>query len=99
MHAAYKWSVDEATQLIPNTLLTYLPNAPLEMQTGVQVTHDELLWYGLSWRLRQGWMLSAGVKVKHKFSIGYSFDFYKSPSSIYEKGSSGHELLLYYELR
>jgi type IX secretion system PorP/SprF family membrane protein len=98
LHAAYKWKSDEATHLIPNVLFIYLPNAPLEIQTGLRVAHDDLLWYGLNWRWRQGWMVAAGVKLKKKFSIGYSFDLYKSPRSIYEKGSTGHELLLLYEL-
>jgi type IX secretion system PorP/SprF family membrane protein len=99
LHGAYTWRSDDATQIIPNALFTYLPNAPVEVQTGVRVIHNELLWYGLGWRARQGWMISAGMKLKQKFSIGYSFDIYRSPLSVYEKGSPGHELLLHYEWR
>ena len=99
VHGAYTWLADEDTKIIPNALVIYLPNAPLEMQTGARVVHHDLLWYGLSWRAKQGWMLSAGMKLKKKFSIGYSFDIYQSPLSIYEGGSAGHELLLQYQWR
>lgn len=99
LHGAYTWRPDEVTQFIPHALFTYLPNAPVEVQTGVRVAHNDLLWYGLGWRAKQGWMISAGMKLKQKFSIGYSFDIYRSPLSIYEKGSAGHELLLHYEWR
>lgn len=99
LHGAYTWQADEDTKIVPNALVTYLPNAPLEMQTGVRVAHNDLLWYGLSWRARQGWMISAGMKLKKKFSLGYSFDIYQSPLSIYEGGSAGHELLLHYQWR
>lgn len=99
LHAACTVNSDEATKIIPNALFIYLPNAPLEVQSGVRVLHNDLFWYGLGWRARQGWMLSAGFKVREKFSVGYSFDFYNSPLSMYEKGSAGHELMLHYELR
>lgn len=99
LHGAYTWAPDESTRLIPNALLIYLPNAPMEIQTGLRVMHNDLFWYGLGWRARQGWMLSAGFKLKEKFSIGYAFDFYNAPLNTYEKGSAGHELLLHYELR
>lgn len=99
LHGAYTWRPDEATHIIPHTLLTYLPNAPMEVQSGVRVVHNDLLWYGLSWRAKQGWMISAGMKLKQKFTIGYSFDIYNSPLNIYQRGSTGHELLLHYEWR
>ncbi|MDQ3277600.1 MAG: type IX secretion system membrane protein PorP/SprF [Bacteroidota bacterium] len=98
LHGAYTLLTDEVTKITPNLLFIYFPNAPLEVQTGVRILHNELLWYGLSWRARQGWMLSAGVKLKEKFTVGYSFDVYNAPLSIYQKGSSGHELLLHYDL-
>jgi type IX secretion system PorP/SprF family membrane protein len=95
-HGAYSWKVDEATLFIPHALFIYLPNAPAEVQTGVRIAHSDLLWYGLSWRFRQGWIINAGMNLNKKFKIGYSFDLYQSPMSIYEKGSTGHELLLQY---
>lgn len=99
LHGAYNWHTDEATVIVPHLLFTYLPNAPLEVQTGLRVTHNELFWYGLGWRRQQGWLLSAGIRVKEKFTVGYSFDMYNSPLNQYDKGSTGHELLLQYQLR
>lgn len=98
LHGNYNWQVDEETQIVPNALFIYLPNAPLESQFGVVVNNPDF-WYGLSRRVNQCWMLSAGVNIKQRFSIGYSFDIYSSPLSIFDKGSSGHELLLHYEFR
>lgn len=99
LHGFYNWQVDESTKIIPNALLIYLPNAPLEVQSAARVEHNRLFWYGLGWRQRQGWMISAGVNVKEQLTIGYSYAIYSSPLSVYEKGSAGHELLLRYELR
>jgi type IX secretion system PorP/SprF family membrane protein len=96
-HSRYNWDVDGNTVITPNILFIYLPNAPLEFQGGARVEHREVFWWGVSMRLRQSWMLSAGVKVKKKLVLGYSFDIYSTPLSIYDRGSNAHEILLRYD--
>lgn len=97
LHGYYIIPSDEETKLIPNVLFIYLPNAPLEVQAGIRVEQNNLLWYGLGWRKKQGWMFTAGVKLKEKFTVGYAFDLYATPLSIFDSGSTGHELLLQYQ--
>ena len=97
VHGSYAWQVDKNSKIIPNFLMIYLPNAPTEFQAGVRLEHKELFWWGLSLRARQSWMLSAGVKVQKKFTIGYCFDIYSTPLSVYDKGANAHELLLKYD--
>jgi type IX secretion system PorP/SprF family membrane protein len=97
LHGNYRWNVDGSTVIIPNALFIYLPNAPLEFQGGARVEHKELFFWGVSWRAKQSWMLSAGVHVKKKFTIGYAFDIYNTPLSLFDKGSSAHEVLLRYD--
>jgi type IX secretion system PorP/SprF family membrane protein len=96
-HSNYKWRVDGNTVIIPNILFIYLPNAPLELQGGARVEHKEVFFWGASLRARQSWMLSAGVHIKKKFTVGYSFDLYNTPLSTFEKGASAHEVLLRYD--
>jgi type IX secretion system PorP/SprF family membrane protein len=97
VHSNYNWDVDDATRIIPNLLFIYLPNAPLEVQGGARVEHHNTFWYGLNYRARQAWMVNAGVRIKNKFNIGYSFDIYTTPLSLYDKGSNGHEIMLRYD--
>ena len=97
LHGYYKLTVDEGTKIIPNMLMIYLPNAPTEFQAGARVEHNNLFWYGLAWRAKQAWMLSAGVRIKQRFNIGYAFDIYTTPLSVYDNGSNGHEIMLRYD--
>ena len=97
-HGLYKWNVDGNTTVIPNFLVIYLPNAPTEYQFGARVEHNEKFWWGVGYRLKQSWMLSAGVHVTKKFTIGYSFDIYQTPISVYDAGANAHEILLRYTL-
>ncbi len=97
LHGNYKWDVDGSTTITPNVLFIYLPNAPLEFQGGARVEHKEIFFWGLSLRARQSWTLSAGVHIKKKFTIGYAFDIYNTPLSVYDPGANGHEVLLRYD--
>ena len=96
-HGNYQWDVDKVTTIIPNLLVIYLPNAPTTVQGGVRVEHNDLFWYGLTRRSEQSWMLSAGLHIKQKFNIGYSFDIYNKPIGIFDKGSNAHEVMLRYD--
>jgi type IX secretion system PorP/SprF family membrane protein len=93
-HGSYSWNVDESTEITPNFLVIYLPNAPTEIQGGVKVEHKELFWWGLSFRAKQSAILSAGVHIQKRFSFGYSFDIYRTPLSLFDSGSNAHELML-----
>lgn len=97
VHGRYDWNVDDVTHIQPHFLFTYLPNAPEEFQGGVKVAHHDLFWYGVALRARQSWMVSAGLKVQKKLTIGYSFDIYTTPLSVFDKGSNAHELMLRYD--
>jgi type IX secretion system PorP/SprF family membrane protein len=96
-HGFYNWDVDKVTRIIPHLLVIYLPNAPTEIQGGVRVEHHNLFWYGLALKKEQSWMISAGLRLKQRFNIGYSFDIYTTPLSVFNQGSNGHEIMLRYE--
>ncbi len=97
LHAAYKWNIDGVTNIIPNLLVTYLPNAPTEFQGGFTVEHHNIIWWGLSAKLKQSFMASAGFKVNNQLKIGYSFDAYKTPLSSFDNGFNAHEFVVRYE--
>ena len=90
----YNWAVDEKTTISPNLLLIYLPNAPTEVTGGARVEHNKLLWWGLGYRSSQSWMLSAGLHINKKLTLGYSYDIYNAPVSSFDGGHSAHEFLL-----
>jgi type IX secretion system PorP/SprF family membrane protein len=97
-HTSYEIDVDGQTKIIPNLMAIYLPNAPLDMQGNIRIEHNNTFWYGIGARYRQSFNLSAGVRVQDKWLIGYAFDIYKTPLSIFDGGSAGHEFVLRYEL-
>jgi type IX secretion system PorP/SprF family membrane protein len=97
-HGSYKLVSDGSTTVTPNFLVIYLPNAPTEFQLGARVEHNEVFWWGLSHRVNQSFILSAGVNLNKKFTVGYAFDIYNTPFSVFEKGSNAHEVILQYNM-
>lgn len=97
LHSYYVWDVDGATTITPNAMLIYLPNAPVEFEAGARVEHHQLFWWGVALRAKQSWMISAGLRINKAFTVGYSFDIYTTPLSVYDRGSNAHEILLKYD--
>jgi len=97
-HGRYKWNVDETVTIVPHFLMIYLPNAPVELQAGARLEYDKLFWLGGGFRLNQGAMLSAGIHINKVFTVGYSFDIYKAPASVFNNGGYSHEVILRYNI-
>lgn len=98
-HGSYSWKVDESTEITPNFLVIYLPNAPTEIQGGVKVEHKDLFWWGLGFRTKQSAILSAGVNIQQRLNLGYSFDIYRTPLSLFDGGANAHELMLRLQIK
>lgn len=96
-HGKYRFNLDPQTTLTPNAMLIYLPNAPVEFQVGATMEHFETFWWGVGIRSKSDVMLSAGVRLNKKFTIGYCFDIYNTPISNLGVGAAGHEFGLRYD--
>lgn len=94
--ADYKWVTDEDNILVPNVLVRYLPSAPVEVEGGARIEHKDMLWVGFNYHYQQSFAVLAGVKIDHKLAIGYAYDVYKTPLSIFESGGDAHEISLRY---
>jgi len=97
-HGKYKMNVDGVTTITPHLMVIYLPNAPTEYQFGARVEHMEKFWWGLGYRAKQSFVISAGVNVNKKFTIGYAFDIYSTPVSVFDANANAHEMLLRYNI-
>ncbi len=95
-HGLYNWNVDGKTVITPNALVIYLPNAPLNYQVGARVEFNDLFWFGGGYRSHQSFMLSAGINIGKKLTLGYAYDNYVAPISSFDNGADAHEVLVRY---
>jgi type IX secretion system PorP/SprF family membrane protein len=94
--ADYRWRTDEDNVLIPNFIIQYLPNAPIDIQGGVRLEYQDILWVGFNAHYQQSFGAYAGIKIDHKFSIGYAYEEFNAPISSFDNGGASNELSLRY---
>jgi len=93
---SYNWRTDEDNVIVPNFLVKFMENAPVDIEAGARLEHKDLIWIGFNFHHQQDFSAFAGLKINHKYMIGYAYDQYKTPLSIFDAGGSAHELSLRY---
>ncbi|MFT3681462.1 MAG: type IX secretion system membrane protein PorP/SprF [Ferruginibacter sp.] len=94
--SSYNLKTDDENTLIPNALVQFQPGLPADISAGVKLDHKDLLWIGFNYHRSQGYTAYLGVKIDHKLAIGYAYDQYSTPISLFDDGSGGHEISLRY---
>lgn len=95
--ADYHIKIDEDNVLIPNVIFQYLPNAPLAFVGGLKLEYADLLWIGFSYQAEQSFTAFAGLKIDHTLGIGYAYQVYNTPISLFDGGGgTSNELMLKY---
>ncbi len=92
----YNWKVDEANVVVPNAFVQYQPNAPVDFSIGARLEHQDMFWIGGGYHYKQGYSATAGVKIAHKFAIGYAYDQYNAPLSLFDDGGGANEISIRY---
>ena len=92
----YNWKTDDENVLVPNFMVNYVPNFPAEVEAGVRLEHKDFLYVGLNYHYNQSFGAFLGVKTKKHLSIGYAYEQYRTPLSVFEDGGGAHEISLRY---
>ncbi len=95
----YNIKVDEMNTIIPNLSVNLVENIPAEVQAGVKLQHKDLIWVGYNYRYALGFSAMAGCKIMNRLSIGYAYDQYNTPLSVFEDGGDAHEIMLTYSFK
>jgi type IX secretion system PorP/SprF family membrane protein len=92
----YNWRTDEDNVLVPNASLMFVENFPAEFEAGVRLEHKDFLYAGLNFHYKQSISAFVGFKAKKRLSIGYAYEQYNSPVSVFQDGSAAHEISMRY---
>lgn len=92
----YEINTDEDNTIIPAVAVKYLPSSPVDVEITARLVHKDVIWVGAGWRKDQSVNAFAGLKPYPQLAIGYAFEIYKQPISIFDGGGTAHELSLKY---
>ena len=96
---SYNWQTDKDNVIIPNFMIKFSENVPADIEAGCKIEHKKLLWVGFNCHMDQDFTAFAGFRVDKKLSIGYAYDQYKTPLSIFDSGGGSHELTFIYSFQ
>lgn len=91
----YTHKINEKISIQPSAFIKYSKPVPLQPEFSLRMLYKNLFWIGGSYRLKESVSALAGITIKDKLSIGYSYDFITSKIKTYTTGS--HELMLTYQ--
>lgn len=93
-HLQYKFFVNEekGIAIIPNAIVRVVANAPLQYDGTVSFDWQDKFWVGATYKSAYAVGANAGVCIKKRFCIGYSYDF--GIGSISSYSGMTHEIML-----
>lgn len=93
---SYDFNTGDNSKLTPNIRAAYIPHSPMEFEFGAVYNYQEKLYWGISWRLNQSWVLQGGYTFNKKLSIAYARDIYTTPLNAFTDGGAADEIMLKY---
>lgn len=93
---SYNYQLDSQNILIPNFIIKMAAHSPFDFEAGARLEHKKLLWFGINYHYQQYYSAFLGFNINKKVSLGYAYDQYRTPLSIFDEGGGSHELSLKY---
>ncbi len=76
----------------PSAQLKYVAPVPMQIEGGVQVKYNDLIWLGATYRHKDAVSCLVGFNIKDLIIVGYSYDFATSRLKSYSSGT--HEIMI-----
>jgi len=95
LSGGYKFEINRDYKIEPSFLLKAAQNAPTQFELTTRIHYDDMLWSGLTWRVKDAISIMAGITYE-SFVFGYAFDV--TTTNIRNFSSGSHEIYLAYRL-
>lgn len=96
LNANYEFNLDETVSMVPNFMMIYFPNAPVEYFLGSRFKYQDLCWLGLGMSFSGNVNFGFGLNATKAIRVDYAFDFYNNPNNKFNVNA--HELMVQFNL-
>jgi type IX secretion system PorP/SprF family membrane protein len=90
--AGVRLPLSEGVSLVPSVLVKYMSPAPVSVDVNAKLKLQDIMWVGVSYRVKDSFVGNVGVNFSDVASLSYSYDASTSDISKYQNGS--HEVIL-----
>ena len=88
------FTINRLLKFKPNFLFKVVDGEPVELDLNANMLFDEVLWFGLSYKLSKQVVMLTQFKISDQLQFGYSYTITAGPIRTAELGS--HEVMLNY---
>jgi type IX secretion system PorP/SprF family membrane protein len=92
LSAGYRMWLNDDISMLPSVMIKYITAVPVSFDVNAKFQYRDVLWWGASYRYKDGIAAMLGVNINATFNIGYSYDYTTSALNAVSKGS--HEIML-----
>lgn len=89
----YDWLIKDKWKLQPNVLVRYMPNAPFQIDGGLQVMYRDQFWVSATYKSDYAVQFNAGMRLFDFLRVGYSYEWLTGKIGQYNTGMN-HEIFL-----
>jgi len=93
----YVFSLSRVVKLKPNFLVKLLDDKLVEIDLNANVSFDDVLWLGVSYKINSAVDLLTEIQVTNQIRIGYSYSFTTNSLNRVDLGS--HEFMINYRFK
>jgi type IX secretion system PorP/SprF family membrane protein len=93
--AGYVADLNAEFKLRPTMMLRYVQNAPLSAELTASAIYNDLLWFGVMYRLKDAAGVLLCYQINPELRVGYSYDY--SLNTLRGNQSGSHEIMLSYD--
>jgi type IX secretion system PorP/SprF family membrane protein len=90
--AGVRLPLSDGISLVPSVLVKYMSPAPVSVDINAKLKFQDIMWVGVSYRVKDAFVGNVGVNFSDFASLSYSYDASTSEISSYQNGS--HEVIL-----
>lgn len=92
IQGGYTFHLGEKWTLQPSFLLKYVSPVPMQVDIGLKLGYNDVVWAGSAFRINDAVSVMAGFNISKNIILGYAYDFPMSSLKNYSSGS--HEVMI-----
>lgn len=94
--SGYNFHLDDEFDLLPSLLISGTVGSPMQIDFNLKVDYQKKIFGGLTYRYNDALVLLLGLKIKQRFTFGYSYDIVISP--LKKTNSGSHEIIIAFDI-
>jgi len=97
LNGGYVFTISRFLKVMPNFLIKFLDTAPVEIDLNANLSFDDVLWVGVSYKATNAVNLLTQIQLTNQIRIGYAYSI--TTGGVGQVDSGSHEFMINYRFK